>query len=310
MRLPRLILLLPVACMVATAQGRLTFEAASVKPAVVPPGVSVSGAGMRMTGGKREDFERLGNKGGPGTSDPGRIHYPLETVKGLLQNAYRSYFEIVAPDWTDTEVVSVDATMPPGTTHEQFLEMLRNLIIDRFSLKTHVETKQLGGYILTVAKNGPKLKESVAMPDADDSTPQPRSHEIGPDGFPIPPRRIGSGVLFSAMPGERARMMGERKTMEELAGTLGKLLDAKVVDATGLKAKYDLTLTYAGHLGGPNGVQALLQPPAAPTDPSAPEPLPDIFSALQSQLGLKLERQKIPVEILVVDHIEKTPMGN
>jgi uncharacterized protein (TIGR03435 family) len=304
---------LPLAYVIAATQERLTFEAASVKPAIVPPGVSVSGASIRMTGGSREDFERLThNTGGPGTTDPGRIHYPLETLKGLLRNAYRSYFEIVAPDWADTDTISVDATMPPSTTKQQFLEMLQNLLIDRFDLKTHVETKQITGYVLAVAKSGPKLKESAAPPEEtpDDAKPEPRSHEIGPDGFTIPPRRIGSGFLFSAMSGERARMMGQQKTMDELAGALGKLLDSKVVDATGLQSKYDIVLTYAGHLGGPNGVQALSQSPEPAADASAPAPLPDIFSALQSQLGLKLERQKISVEILVVDHAEKTPRGN
>jgi uncharacterized protein (TIGR03435 family) len=69
-------------------------------------------------------------------------------------------------------------------------------------------------------------------------------------------------------------------------------------------------MTYAGHLGGQRGATALLQPPPPSADPSAPEPLPDIFSALQSQLGLKLERQKVSVEIVVVDHLEKIPAGN
>jgi uncharacterized protein (TIGR03435 family) len=305
---------LPLACVIASAQERLTFEAASVKSTAVPDGVSVSGTSIRMTGGSREDFERLThNTGGPGTSDPGRIHYPLETLKGLLRNAYgSSYFEIVAPGWADTDTVSVDATMPPDTTRKQFREMLQNLLIDRFALKTHVETKEITGYVMTVARNGLKLKQSEISPaeNPDDGTPQPRPREIGPDGFPIPPRRIGSGFLFSAAPGERSRMMGQQKTMDDLAEALGKLLDSKVVDATGLTATYDITLTYAGHLGGPNGVQALSQAPAASADPATPEPLPDIFAALQSQLGLKLERKKISVEILVVDRMEKAPIGN
>jgi uncharacterized protein (TIGR03435 family) len=88
------------------------------------------------------------------------------------------------------------------------------------------------------------------------------------------------------------------------------LLDSVVEDRTGLKASYDLTMDFAGHTGGHRGGSALQQPPAPNTDPSAAEPFPDIFSALQSQLGLKLEKQKVSVETLVVDHVEKTPTGN
>jgi uncharacterized protein (TIGR03435 family) len=118
------------------------------------------------------------------------------------------------------------------------------------------------------------------------------------------------GFGFQGMPGERARIVGQRQTMEALAKFLAGVLHSRVVDATGLQAKYDIAVSFAGHLGGPNGMQALSQSPEPSADPAAPAPLPDIFSALQSQLGLKLEAKKVPVEILVVDHAEKTPRGN
>jgi uncharacterized protein (TIGR03435 family) len=271
---------LPLAYVVAAAQERLTFEAASVKPAEVPPGVTISGTHVTIS--KREDFQRYRS-----TTDPGRIHYPLISLTGLLHRAYDdSYFEIDVPDWADTDVVSVDATMPPDTTKQHLQTMLQNLIIDRFGLKTHAVTKETGGYALTVAKSGAKLSGS----------------SLDAEGWPKP-RAEFQGISFQALPGERARLLGAQVSVGDLAKSLGNLVGSKVIDSTGLTGTYNISVTYAGHLGGPQGVTALLQP----SDVSEEQ---DIFSALQSQLGLKLESKKVPVEVLVVDHLEKAPVGN
>src|SRR5262249_17142383 len=119
----------PLQAQASADQKRLTFEAASVKPATPPPGLTVNGRGY--TTGEGFDLSRYRNTGGPGTSDPGRIHYPLVSLTGLLKRAYPGYFEIKAPDWADTDVVAVDATMPETTTKEQFVQMLRSLLADR-----------------------------------------------------------------------------------------------------------------------------------------------------------------------------------
>jgi uncharacterized protein (TIGR03435 family) len=108
---------------------------------------------------------------------------------------------------------------------------------------------------------------------------------------------------------DRARLFG-RATMAELATRLGDLLDTAVEDRTALNGTYSITMTYAGRAGGRHGGTALMQPPPPSADLSGPEPLPDIFSALQTELGLKLEKQKVSVTILVVDRLEKTPSGN
>jgi uncharacterized protein (TIGR03435 family) len=295
---------MPLAYVIAAAQERLTFDAASVKPATPPPGINkVAGGGI--TAPRGTDLSPYRNTGGPGSDDPGRIHYPLIALANLLGRAYEGYFEIKAPDWADTDIMAVDGTMPPATTKEQFQKMLQNLLIDRFALKTHVETKEITGYALTVAKDGPKFKE--ATPDSEPQGANP--HQIGADGWPVPPPHM-RGLGIQGMPNERARMIGPQATMAELAKTLGTVLDSTVEEDTGLKAQYNISVTYAGHLGGPHGATALLAPPPPSADPSAPEPLPDIFSALQSQLGLKLEKKKVSVEILVVDHLEKTPIAN
>ena len=102
--------------------------------------------------------------------------------------------------------------MPPDTTKEQFRVMLQNLLADRFKLTIHREIKELPAYVLTVAKGGPKMKESSpvnAVADADNALPPaPPSGQptMGPDGFPVIPMGGRAGLFMMMMPG-RARMM-------------------------------------------------------------------------------------------------------
>jgi uncharacterized protein (TIGR03435 family) len=284
--------------LIAQETAKLAFDAASVKPTKLPEGVGLVD-GILVNAG------RYSEAGGPGSEDPGRIHYPVVSLTRLLKRAYQGYFEIKAPDWADSDLVAVDAAMPPTTTKEQFQKMLENLLENRFALKTHVETKGITGYILTVAKNGPKFKASP--PDNESPDPNYQDHR-GADGWPATPPHM-HGMIREFAPGERFRLVGPQATMTDLVKHLGDLLDSVVEDRTALKAAYDITLTFAGQFGGRRGATALLQP-LPPSADSSPEPPPNIFSALQSQLGLRLEKQKMFVDVLVVDHLEKTPTSN
>jgi uncharacterized protein (TIGR03435 family) len=281
----------------------LTFDVASVKPAIVPDGVTVVGEMRGVRKGSGIAIPR--NSGGPGTDDPGRIHFPLISLKALLVRAWDSYFEIEGPGWLNTQIVQVDATMPPDTTKAQFQEMLRNLITDRFQLKHHTETKQITGYALMVTKNGLKMEESA---DQNGGAPGPFSPATkkGLDGFLVLPPRAGPWCMSQTTLGDRSRMICQQQTTQQLAQELGRMLKSTVTDATGLTAKYDYTVTFAGATE-PGGAIASSLPAS---QPDAAELLPDIFSALQSQLGLKLEQKKVAVEVFVVDHMEKTPTGN
>jgi uncharacterized protein (TIGR03435 family) len=305
-----------------TGEKSLTFDVASVKPSapLVP-----DGRGM---------IRLAGPSGGPGTNEPGRIHYPNMTLRNLLVTAYDvKNFQIVGPSWLDTERFDITATMPPDTTKEQFHTMLQNLLAERFKLTLHRETKELPMFSLVVAKNGPKMKESAEVPppkdgeDAAPPPPPPSQPKMGPDGFPIIPGLAGRGGIFNIMMNGRARMIANRQTTQDLANRLTNQLSRPVKDETGLKAKYDFTLTYApegmtGPMGPPGpggGVMVPAPPPSAPPagsggapagNQSDAEPLPDIYAAIQAQLGLKLEPKKGPVEQIVIDHAEKTPTEN
>jgi uncharacterized protein (TIGR03435 family) len=130
-----------------TIEGKpLTFDVASVKPLSPPPAGSGRGGG--------------GGPTGPGTADPGRIHYAAIRLKDLVINAYNvKEFQIVGPGWLDktdeTTRFTVDATMAPETTKEQLRVMLQYLLAERFGLTIHRETRDVPKYSLTVAGMDP-----------------------------------------------------------------------------------------------------------------------------------------------------------
>jgi uncharacterized protein (TIGR03435 family) len=112
----------------------------------------------------------------------------------------------------------------------------------------------------------------------------------------------------------RARMSNSRQTMAQFAEWLVRQLDRPVTDETGLTKQYDVTLDYTPESTGRNPMGMALPPPpggegGAPAEADAPA-APTLFAALQEQLGLKLEQRKGPVDLLVVDHLEKTPTEN
>jgi uncharacterized protein (TIGR03435 family) len=251
------------------------FEAASVKLVTVPSEMIGPGGSLMIRARKGSGSSLPRNTGGPG-----RIHYPAISLRSLLDRAYDSYFDIVGADWLGTQFVQVDATMPVDTTKEQFREMLRNLIIDRFKLRYHTEVKEVSGYFLTAAKGGSKIKasSSVADPETD-------------------------GVKVTEMSPSLVRMIGRQAQMSELVAVLGFLLTreagldslpARVTDATELTAKYDFTLEFS--------------PTPREGEPAGDRP--NMVSALQSQLGLKLRWEKASVQVMAIDHFEKAPAGN
>ncbi len=265
------------AASVASAQTP-QFEVASVKPS----------APDRHNG--------RGIQGGPGSKDPGLFTCDNVQLFGLLTIAYDlPWYRISGPPWLHTARFDISAKIPEGTTKEQFTLMQQNLLIERFKITFHHEQKELPAYDLVIAKNGPKLKEAEPPPPEDPDSPKlptarpPR--KLDKDGFPIlPPGR----QWITDMDGPRWVQRFTDASMEQFARYAANIVGQPVSDATGLKGKYDFILKWISDRGRPS-----------PDDTG-----PNIFEALQAQLGLKLESKKTTVDVMVIDHIEKTPTEN
>jgi len=142
---------------------------------------------------------------------------------------------------------------------------------------------------------------------------------MGRDGFPVLPPGAGRGGMMISLSSGNAHMAANGQPMAGLAEMLSNQMDLPVVDMTGLTAKYDFTLYFAPEalVGMRLGAPPAPGPPPGEggggvPDASAPDAQsnPSIFTALQEQLGLKLEQRKGPVDLLVIDHLEKVPVEN
>ncbi len=294
----RMMILAVVAGAIGFAQApteQLTFEVASVHPSAA--------AGLSI--------HRVRRSGGPGTRDPERFTCERCSLSSLLVQAFRirSYL-LSGPSWLNSEEFDVAAVVPKGVTRDQFRIMLQNLLVERFKMKSHRDKKEMEVYQLVVGKGGPKFQESNP-----DSNPQPSSQEgptpeVGPklslanDGYPeLPPGRSNASIAI----GPRIRMRMLNASMHDLVGLLQEQVDKPVTDATELQGKYDFVLAWSADSGTATAVGA----GDDTSDVDVPDDSgPDLFAALQEQLGLKLEKAKGSVEILVIDHIEKVPSAN
>jgi uncharacterized protein (TIGR03435 family) len=211
-------------------------------------------------------------------------------VASLILKAWNlPYYALSAPDWTHDVRFDVSATIPPGTTQEQFLLMQQNLLIARLGLAVHHEKKEMPVYELIIAKGGSKLKEAAPPQDLPDLTQFPADLKRDADGFPV----LLPGRTMYAIGMGHASLQGVGETMEHFASTLAGQLGAPVTDATGLTGKYDFKLRWL-----PGNIR--------PDD----DPGMSLESAITQQLGLTLRRARGPVDILVVDHVDKTPSEN
>jgi uncharacterized protein (TIGR03435 family) len=196
------------------------------------------------------------------------------TLRFCIERAYRLIEpQVLGPAWLDSERYDIIAKAPSGSNSSQIPDMLRALIDDRFKLATHRDKKEMTVYALVVAKGGPKMKKEEASEGGGMSTSP---------GF-----AKGDGVTMGRL-------------TEMLSGPRADL-GLPVIDQTGLEGRYSFILRWTPE-GKPdtkreaNGREA--------------EAAPAIFTALPEQLGLKLEKRKMPVEVLVIDHAEKVPAAN
>ncbi len=220
---------------------------------------------------------------GLGRDQEGIFHTQSTTLADLARYAFTAHLKqlIGLPAWAETDKFDVlgKPDRPGFSSTEQMRTMVRKLLIERFSLAYHKEKKQIPVYALTVAKAGPKIRQET------ESLPGP--------AFGGPPQR---------------GFQGRSATMAEFASILqSQFMDLPVVDQTGLgdtRYTFILKFTPDSTMRGFGGTYATQSPPLSPDD--AP---PDLFSAMEQQLGLRLQKAKAPVDVIVIDKIEK-PSAN
>ena len=215
----------------------------------------------------------------PGEAGPGDIPKNMENSPGhfAMRNVPLRYciewaydlkdYQVLGPEWIKSDNrYDIVANAPGPVSDDDMKLMLQTLLLERFQMKVHRETKNLDVYALLPGKGAPKLQK----PAADDQA----GLGAGPNGT----------VKFTKQPLSRFTFMLTRR------------MDRPAIDMTGLPGLYDFTIDLSGL--GFNG-----NPPA---DTSAPS----VFTTVQDNLGLRLEAQKAPIEVLVIDHAEKVPTAN
>jgi uncharacterized protein (TIGR03435 family) len=229
------------------------FEVASVKKLAQPSNIHMG-------------------RGGPGTADPEHLTIRNNTLQALLVSAYGLRpLQISGPGWLETDYYDLLANVPAGITRKQMAVMLQNLLIKRFQLVVHHETRTFQVYELTVGKGGAKLNAS------------PSENQHGPR-------------QESRTANNHAEVTFSEYSMDAFAGWLGSQLAVPVFNATGLAGAYDMTFEFGKETPGQS-------------DPGSPFLAP-IQTVLEQRFGLRLQSAKRQLDVLVVDHANKMPTEN
>jgi uncharacterized protein (TIGR03435 family) len=249
--------------------GGRTFEVASIKR-------------NTSTGSGRSVGSRAG----------GRFVMVNGPVATLVRSAYPSDTSelIGAPDWIQSERYDVNAKAEGNPARDEMQAMLRALLADRFKLAMHYETREQPVYALMLSRSDGRLGAEIRR-SALDCEAVAAANRIGrPLDVPLPAN--GAPACGMSAGGGTLRIGG--MPLRSLAGSIAGATGRVIVDKTGLEGNYEVTLRYATQ-------------PAALTAPNAAgvnDP-PSIFTALREQLGLKLEPDRAPLQMIVIDHIER-----
>jgi uncharacterized protein (TIGR03435 family) len=209
-----------------------------------------------------------------GTVRRGEVSLGNATLSECIRFAYGlvSESQVSGPDWINDRETRFDilAKSSPDVPRELALLMLQSLLADRFKIELHREQRRIAHYALIVAKSGSRLRVVQADPAGARQS-------------------YGKGRIFHS-----------QIRMDTLAMLLSRQLREPVLNSTGMEGTYDVRLEWA-----PDGLRAAETPEAEERAAG-----PSIFTALQEQLGLKLEARKDPLEVLVVDRAERVPLAN
>jgi uncharacterized protein (TIGR03435 family) len=199
---------------------------------------------------------------------------PLRLMMKLMYRITDSQI-VGAPAWMDNQRWDVEAKAEHPSNIDQLHEMFQTLLADRFQLKFHKERRELSALVLSVDKSGSKLKPSESQ-----------------DWTDIPIKPAGPG-----------KIVGTRVPIPYFCWFLSQQANIPVVDNTRLAGVYDFTLQLPPPQPGAEG------PGGRGAEPAPQDRMADAFAALREQLGLKLESRKAPVEVFVIDHVER-PAAN
>jgi uncharacterized protein (TIGR03435 family) len=281
-------------------EARPKFEVASIRPTK-----DCAGRGGAKTGGPS-------GGGGRGRSgSPGRIEWNCASVAGLIKEAYGRYANghgaspfyspppvEGGPPWVNSDTYYISAKAEDaaslGTMNGP---MLQALLEDRFKLRVHRGGKQVQAYALTATKSGPKLKPF-------------REESCTPFHVPLVPRQPGAPPYCNMMirtKGPNDSNVGvvdmQPATLDDFSEALARVVGRPVLNRTGIPGTFAIYVEFALDLGTPG----LVPPPDAPKSPASDD-LPSaasIFSAVQEQLGLKLNSTRGPSEVLIIDRVER-----
>ncbi len=266
----------------AFGQPKLEFEVASIKPSAPQPMGQM----------------RIGM-----STDAGMLRYSNVSLRDCIRLAYRvKEFQVEGPDWINNTRFDIVAKLPAGSTEDQVPEMLQALLTERFKLTFHRETKEHAIFALVAGKGGAKLKPAeVSVGDG-------ASAGRGP-GKSAPPR---NGMMVQVDDGG-AHLKAPSATLANLAEMLSRFSERPVVDMTEIKGQYDFDLVFSPDaLRGMGGMHGPGGPGHAPSEAPADAPgekAGSIYDSVQ-RYGLKMEPRKAPMEVLLLDHIEKAPTEN
>jgi len=284
------------------AFGVANFSLLRAQAPIVGEHLEFTAASIKLNkSGSRASDETLGKAGG-------YVTFTNATVRQLIEKAYfpynrgwspglKSLMPSALPNWTDSERFDIEALADGNPTVAQKQLMLQSLLQDRFKLTTHNEVRQLPVFALVLVKpgkTGPQLLKHSNSTCADPSATEQPSTTGATATFPcgaflVQTKPDSPGAFFP-----RASDM----TMPWFAQNLTSLVGRLVVDRTGLNGSFDLNLGYTPVPGEPGASKN-------PDESTSQSDQSSIFTALQDQLGLKLESQTLPVEVVIIEHIEE-----
>lgn len=283
-------LFLSAAAFAQTGAPKPEFEVASIKPSAP----FIAGAGNSLGVGVHIDGSQ--------------VRCTQLSLKDYTRMAYNlKDYQISGPEWIGSERFDINAKVPEGTNRDQVRGMIQTLLVDRFQLKSHMEKKEFPVYALTVAKGGLKMKESPLDPEEPGKAQVDVKASGSAAGTSV---SLGRGASFTMADN---KIQGVKLSMVQIADLMARFLDRPVVDLTGDKGTYDFVLEFttedfrAMMIRSAIAAGVTLPPQAiAYADAQSGDSL---YTALQAA-GMKLERQKAPLEVLVIDHVLKTPSEN